>query len=261
MTSRLPDFDTAINDYYKIKEKYQEQINKKVSSLRDNSNLTKREKHSLFTDFQKKCVFCKKDGGTIFEDKNNILSAICGATSKCKLNIQIQRSKYTNIKNDIDSLNKFIINNKTNIIKNKLDVLFGYHSEHTAIEDFKVLKEELFKDLKKFQELYNLYDSITTQKSIVANQESLLIAITDFKDLINNYIREGEQIYLTDAIQLYLNSIQVMANDIRNIKYKYNGISVDDSDQTRHLIQEIFTLNELQIPINEADNRVISFST
>ena len=38
MTLRLPDFDTAITDYYKLKEKYQDQINKKIGSLRDNVN-------------------------------------------------------------------------------------------------------------------------------------------------------------------------------------------------------------------------------
>lgn len=261
MTLRLPDFDTAITDYYKLKEKYQDQINKKIGSLRDNVNLTKKERKTLFADFKEKCIFCKKEGGTIFEDKNNILSAICGSSSKCKLDIQIQRSKYTNINNDIQLLNKYIINNKTNIIKNKLDVLFGYHSEQSAIQDFKVLKEELVKDLKKFQQLYNSYIEVVTQKSIVANQESLLIAITEFKDLIKNYMIEGDKIYLTDAIQLYLNSIEVMANDIRNIKYHYNAISLDENEQTRHLIQELYTITELQIPVNNADNRVISFIT
>ena len=84
------------------KNLYDRKIKKKLDVLKDNKALTNKEKHLIFSDQKKKCILCKKDGGTLFEDKNNILSAYCGAQSKCKLDIKIQRTKYGQIRNDIE---------------------------------------------------------------------------------------------------------------------------------------------------------------
>jgi len=257
----MANFNKAINEYYKLKQKYEEQIKKKTDIIKKNTELTKREKHLLYTEQKKKCILCKKDGGTIFEDKNNILSAVCGSKSRCKLDIKIQRTKYTNLMKDVEFLGSIILESRKNIIKNKLNFLFAYENQETSLSNFNTQRTDLIRDLKKFETLYNSLTEITDNKSIKSENESLLLTISQFKKLINNFKIGGEEVNIKEAIDLYLNNILILVKQIQDIKYKYNSVFFNENENTYHLIQEVFTPEELQIPENPDNNKVISFTT
>ena len=257
----MANFNKAINEYYKLKQKYDAQVHKKTDIIRNNTELTSREKHLLYTEQKKKCIVCKKDGGTIFEDKNNILSAICGAKSRCSLDIKIQRTKYSNLMRDVEFLKTLILESRKNIIQNKLDLLFAYQNQETSLGIFNRQRAELIRDLKKMESLYNSLTEITNNKSTKSENDVLLLTISQFKKLINDFKIGGEEINIKEAIDLYLNNILILVKQLQDIKYKYNSVFFNENENTYHLIQEVFTPEELQIPQNPENNKVISFTT
>lgn len=83
-----------LNMYFKLKNKYEKQWQlTKRKSLRYTEN--KEEGRNQLKRLQKKCIQCKKNGGTIFEFKEGMYIARCNATEgRCSLNIQIKPAKY-----------------------------------------------------------------------------------------------------------------------------------------------------------------------
>ncbi|MFO0003688.1 MAG: hypothetical protein ACK559_21415, partial [bacterium] len=65
----------AINNYYKLKFKYENKINDFKRKIIGNTYLTKKEKKSRFSKFIPKCVICKRNGGSVFSNKNRLLKA------------------------------------------------------------------------------------------------------------------------------------------------------------------------------------------
>ena len=107
---------TAIDNYFKLKQKYEKQINDYIGKIRKNESLTKREKRSLFKEFQPKCVNCKQVGGTLFTNKDRVLRAKCGSAEPCKLDIEINEGHYANVINLDENYSKNIDAIKTYII-------------------------------------------------------------------------------------------------------------------------------------------------
>ena len=78
----LTKFHQAFNDYYKLKQQYDNQIEKEVTKLRKDTGLSNKEKHERFNNLKKKCINCGKQGGTILKQDGNILLAKCGNVQK-----------------------------------------------------------------------------------------------------------------------------------------------------------------------------------
>ena len=89
----------ALNEYFKLKLKYEDEITKEKKKLINNISLSKKEKRTEFLKFKPKCINCKKPGGTIFqtvffqstdtEDSNREYRARCGIVADpCNLDIK-----------------------------------------------------------------------------------------------------------------------------------------------------------------------------
>ena len=86
-------FNQAVNDFYKLKRQYEDQIQKEISKLRKNTILTTKEKYDKFKQIKFKCVNCGKPGGTIFNSEDSMLSARCGnIENPCNLDIKLQKA-------------------------------------------------------------------------------------------------------------------------------------------------------------------------
>ena len=260
----LTKFNLALNDYYKLKQQYNKQIEKEVTKLIKTNDLTNKEKHEKFKQLKRKCVNCGKEGGTIFKQDGNLLSAKCGHMEKpCKLDIQLQRATYSNINHQISELNHIININKIENINNKLNFLFGYVSESTTLENFNKLKQELIDEVKKYQKINEMYlnivSNLTKFNEIKANNKNLFILIQNFKDLITNFEETGDFGYIKNAIELYIGTITETVNNIRNLKYVYNTVEFNENDNTHHLIQEQYTQSQLQVIINGTQNKILYF--
>ena len=253
-------FSQALDNYYKLQNKYQEKYEKEKKKLIKNDALTIPEKRARLQNFERSCVACGKSGGTIFKQEKNMLIAYCGhGSNQCKLDIKLQRANYKNIHNQISSLNKVITSNKISTIRSKYDLLFGFEQEAAVLETFNKLKAELIEEVKKYQVVYDKYLSIITEKTPTLQNDQLLILVNEFKELISRYNSTNNPAQLKDAIELYINSIEVINKKIRDTKYSYNGFYIDEKDNTKHLVQDVFTLAELVTPTINSENKVLSY--
>jgi predicted NAD-dependent protein-ADP-ribosyltransferase YbiA (DUF1768 family) len=153
-----------LNVYFKLKNKYQKiwQLAKR-KHLRSLKN--KREDKNKIKLLEKKCIQCRKNGGTMFEYSGGTYKAKCNANDKkCSLNIEIKPAKYIIYDNFERMTTKNLKNVKDKIIKNKLNLLFDLENEDVALVEFNNLKEEYQREssiLKlinthKYEQLYTI---------------------------------------------------------------------------------------------------------
>ena len=153
------------------------------------------------------------------------------------------------ISNELKNTNNSLINKKKQIILTKLDFLFNYIEEDKAVESFDNFKSELNTLQEKYNDLFSLYISITSNPDSqeLLNQKNIEIQslITDFKEFIKLFKETKETNYLKDAVFLYTSKIKSLDEYISSLKYKYNSIETDEI--YNYLIQNKYNIKNLEV--------------
>lgn len=211
----MTDYEQYLSDlniFFKLKQKYEEKWNtRKRKLLRHLKN--KRDGKSILDNVEKKCIQCKRSGGTLFEIKNNICSAKCNANeNKCSLNIEIKYANYMTFDKLKVMTNKNLEMIKNKIIINKLNLLFDLENEDVVLAEFENFKEELKNEtllLKLINEHKQDLDTIVLQTP----KESVMTQLKDdtkeemgetggeAKDENNDGINQEKRILKTDRIR------------------------------------------------------------
>lgn len=238
-----------LKSYYMLKNKYlsskQTFINKLI-----NTKDSIESKKKLFSKQKFKCINCGQVGGTIFFENNKILRASCGNTTKpCKLNLEIIKMNSVLINNELKETSNSLINKKKQIIITKLDFLFNYIEENKAVESFEDFKTELNTLQEKYNDLFLLYNSITSNPDTEELLNQKLIEhndnINEFKEFIKLYNDTQEISYIKDAIFLYTSKLKKLDEDILHLKYKKNSINQDE--EYKYLIQQKYNIQDLEV--------------
>ena len=61
------DVKESLNEYFKLKQKYEAEIAANKKRIINNPTLSNREKRSEFMKLKPKCINCKRPGGSIFK--------------------------------------------------------------------------------------------------------------------------------------------------------------------------------------------------
>ena len=243
------------SEYYKLKNKYQNNIYKEKEKIKDKAN-----KDNLSLSYIKKnialleipCIKCKKKGGTIFNETENTCEAICGnTTNPCKLNIKINKIKTDNLEDKIITTDNDI---KNKIIEFKTNFLFNFIEEDYLVEQFNNLNIQLNEKMESFLKLKKQYNSISIEiinkEQILEYKKQLQVLISEYKDIYNIYLIENDKKYLYQAFEFYLSKIKPLANNIKHISYKYNEIDqIENESKTINyvLIQKKNIYNDYNI--------------
>jgi hypothetical protein len=243
-----------ISNYYKLKESYESKINQNKNKIINNPTLTLEEKKIKFKQMKNLCINCKQEGGTLFTNKNGILKAVCNHTQKpCNLHIEIDKGKYNLSDQIIDTVSKEINNLKINIIKIKLDYLFGYISESDALAKFNVIKEELSKkdELYKKVELFyiNVADNPETDQLLKAGEKDLFVSINKIKDYCKVYESTKNKHLLKTVAENYISDILPLNKTISDLKYIFR--TVEKNEEIYYLIEKHTTLESLEYTLEE----------
>ena len=248
LSSSQLNMEKEINDFYKLKAKYDEKILKIKQKIKNKNTLTKKDKQKEFRNTQFKCVNCNRQGGTLFEIKKNKLNALCGANNKCDLNISIDKKTYYNIRNEKSEVEEQINVLKTDIIKTKLDFLFNYIEESEAIKEFSIQKEDfnLFSKglIATKKDYIEIVDNIETNTLLKETIISLHEKIIQIKDLEKNYIETKNTQLIEDIINIYKIDIIQLNKKIRELRYIYYYIVKDEKDNNI-IIKTPYTLDKL----------------
>jgi hypothetical protein len=256
-------FDNAFEEYFKLKNKYMKKYDKekkKISKITDlnNNEKTEKLKQNLF------CIKCKQQGGTLFQQKNNLLIAKCQATKPCKLDIQLERAIYKDVTNEINILDNKIITTKQDTILIKLNYLFNFTNDEKTKSDFTAIKQ-------KFIELTNLYNSYLNYLNNIINNldnktniKELNKMLDENIKLIKNNFNEFENTnnieFIKENIDLHVNTIIPLVKKITKLTYPVNYIYKDDDNNLSYLIQNSYNYNELDIKINNTKDKIIIFN-
>ena len=249
----------AFNEYYKLKSKYESDYNKDKQKIIKTTSMSWKEKREAFKKLKPKCINCKRPVGTIFSIKKNSdpkndfreLKAICGSlTEPCSLNISINAGVTYNILDNIAELEKDVQNYKNEIIEYKNKLLFGYTSPESVIENSDKTKEAIndisFLLNMNFEHLFDIIDNKTKNEKILKTTEKIYILINEIKTCIKNFDTTSSVQYIRDAVDIYVNQLEINLKELAELKYGVNLVEFDDSEGIYRLIQKKNSIEDLE---------------
>jgi hypothetical protein len=256
----------SIDNFYKLKNKYEKKIKNDKDKIASNDLLTKKEKRIEYNKIKRKCIKCGKVGGSIFLiiNDNNVRKFIakCNAVEKCKLDIEIILGSYERMDNIVNMLEDYGDNIKWNIIKIKLDLLFNYITEETAIEQFnenrKELDETIEMNRKILTDLLMVTNNYIKEQNIYQNNMEIYNNIKLLKQHIKQYQENGNIEHIKEALQIYQS--RIIPISIRNQNMKYSNISIENhqmNDNVFVLKQDKYKVSEIEISINNVKDEIV----
>jgi hypothetical protein len=264
-------YEDAFTQYYKLKLRYETSIEK----IKDNvakkypllSNLKKRRK------IQKaiRCIKCKKAGGSIFTNTDNILKAECGNKDEpCTLHLELKRETYKNLRVLEEKYSKNIDALQNQIVKIKLNLLFGYASEDATMAEFNKYRDLFNERSKQYRGIQKDFLAVVdnkTAQALVEEKENQLITLVDtLKQMHKEYLlkslilsEEQKSKYMDDFMDHYLTKIVPLTEEIDNLKYKTNEIYLDEATGQFILAREAYGIKEMEIVDETNVGAVLTF--
>jgi len=249
----------AFNEYYKLKNKYENEFYKDKQKIIKSKTMSWKEKRNNFKQLKPKCINCKRPVGTIFSikksgDPNNDfreLKAICGSLSEpCNLNININTGVTYNILDHIKELEKDIEQYKNEIIEYKNKLLFGYINSGTAVDNFDRIKDAIndtsFLLNINYERFFDIIDNKTTNTQISKLKEEIYMLINDVKENIKKFNSTNNIQFVRDSVDIYVNQLESKLKELLNMKYNINLVEFDDSEGVYHLIQQKNSIFDLE---------------
>ena len=232
--SNIEKYNKSIDLYYKMKEKYEAPyLRKKIDIIKQ--DIPTEQKKEKISQIIRKCVVCKKNGGMVFKRENGIISAECGANEPCKLNLKMKLAKFERYEKAIDELKYKIEKVKSEIIKLKLDLLFGFQTEDYTMNKFENLSNTLSKKETKRLNLEKQYNEKNNNFKLEFNGETSDYNRTEsikllnghvenllkqYRNNINEYHETNNKQFLYDAFELYNDGLKKTLDKLDNIKYQ-----------------------------------------
>lgn len=249
-------YKEAVNEYFKLKSKYETDIQNEIKRISNKKSLTKREKRSEFKAFKPKCIECKRPVGTHFSTKYDkeknyrVLTAFCGdIINPCGLRIVINSGRgldsYLDVVTDVE---KSIQENKNNLIQDKNDLLFGYITTEEALNNFEFLKKEISEFTNSYSfhlgELNDIINNKEEKEILDKNQETSYLLMDEIKELMDKFNKTENQQFVKDAVEIYVNQLQPLLKKIRETKYSSNRVELENN--IYYLTQEKFTIEDIE---------------
>jgi|TARA_B110000285_G_scaffold206669_1_gene245427 hypothetical protein len=251
----------AIKDYYILKQQYDKKFTNAKIKIRQSKKMSVKDKSIKVKQIKKTCINCGEPGETIFKTDNNTLIAMCGCKTPCKLNININRGNYINIRTSQRDVQNKILTIKQAIIRLKMDLLFNYSDESNILTKFKKQKIALSEETQKLVNYRKDYISIVENQENINIVSDAIIKMNEYteelKVLKGNYDDKKNDAYLKEMVELYVNNIEPLTEAVRTAKYKHNLIDDNDIDNTSDLVQREYIYSDLYISSNPQNNAKI----
>lgn len=254
------EINDAIEEYYRLKNIYDVKNNQEKRKILRDKGLYKTSKKQSLSALKPVCVACGKVGGTIFRQDKTKLYAICNATPPCTLDIEIDRGEYEKI----TDLHKIVINNfeesRTDIIKTKLNMLFGYITEQQAATIFATQKEDFDESQKEIKYINDKFADIIQSGRHTISSAEIKTNIEKIKSKIADYTKmyedeSGTPSIVSDIVQTYINELYPEVKKLRTLVYAKNEIECTDGmigpliceDEIFRLVQEPYLYSEAEM--------------
>lgn len=268
----LPDIKEALNEYFKLKNKYETQIMTNKKKIMNKGFLGKREKKDEYKKLKPKCINCKRPGGTLFstiyipetdtDESYRELRSVCGIISDpCNLDITIQLSKVELIPTLLKSMEHDIKAYKNEIIDHKNKLLFGFLNTEEVLEYFESVKEYIANTTSLYEQYLESYHKIVDndekQQELNETITNSYIEIEKIKDCIVKMNETNNVQYARDAVTIYTTTLMPLLHTIRELKYNETFIWHNEYTNTCNLIQNKYSIANLSF--SSSNDKVIAF--
>lgn len=258
--SDISDIKEALNEYFKLKLKYEDKIMINKQKIMNNTTLSNREKRIEYLKLKPKCVNCGRPGGTKFqniyfpsndtEDAHRQYSATCGAIAEpCNLQIKINVGNVELLPNLLDEMQSRIKSFKNEVINDKNKLLFGYLSTEDVLTKFDGLKEQITSYTllyEQYLEKYNeLVDNDKKKYELNKSITESFYKIDEIKECIQKMNETNNAQYANDAVSIYTTTLQPLLNSIRILKYNENMVWHNPDTDTCDLIQNKYSIQNM----------------
>ena len=260
----FPWINEGIAKYYEIKNNYEStcQIvkNRTIEALKKKN---KKIKKGLISQIKYKCLYCARDVGSIFERTEDSLLAYCGdKQNPCEFKIEIYRGLIYNMEKYREIFKRDIEEAKENIMKTKMDSLFGYVTEKESVRIFKenmgvytTLEEQL-------NELNSRHKALTSTPEKEAIIMKLIGQINEclkeIRDLIHQYKENGNERILQFAMEKQASILKPHVDKLREVRYEVKHMN--QIGEKSYLVQYPYKFDELDPVIDRtAEGRVKAF--
>ena len=248
-----------LDKFLKLKAGYEKKIREYKKNIIQNNLLSFEEKKKRIKKYKYKCLGCKRNVGTNFNNKNGKISITCGDVKEpCKLNTSATRPTYLYIPDEIEKILTLLEETKQQIIKVKLNLLFKLKPEEIVTEEFETFKRK-YNDLNAKLISYQLIleekqGNESRKENFEVENLKLYTYINLFDQNIKEYQISNKKTFLKEAIEIYLKDILPIQENIRNILYEIKFIEKiaigSENDILCKLIQKKNTIesNQYKIP-------------
>ena len=262
LNKEIPSVEDAINEYYKLKDKFESQINTNKRKIINNPTLSNKEKRSEYLKLMPKCINCKRSSkkGTIFsinyhpaDDKiseHRVFKVICGnLVDPCSLHIEINIGIKNMLDQELETIKNDIKEAKNNIINDKNKLLFGLITTEGALENFDSNKEyisELTSIYENYLDMWNR--EVDNPEKKLELDEALIQSydtINTIKDCIKKMNENNNTRFAVEAANIYHTNLQPLLNKIRKLKYEKNVVFNDDNNNCILIQRKYLTYNIL----------------
>ena len=258
----------AINEFYRLKDKYENGYYEKYVKPIVKSDKSKREKRVDFSKLPKhECINCKRNVETLFtihsDDKEGvkIYKAKCGdINDPCPLDIQINYA----IREPMD---KIIRSGLSEIEKIKLDIIKEKNNAIFFNKNVVNIFEKTTQDLKT--ETQNT--GFTIETNILRNdnpEQKILLKktidefgkgfIVPFKEMVKQYNETNNELILNQAVNFYITEMIPKLKEIQELKYDINIVEFDEINNIYKLIQLPNSLESNEYFYKE-DDKIVKF--
>ena len=246
----------AIEEYYVLKNKYESKNNQERRKILQ-QNKSKMAKKQALSAINPVCIACGKVGGTLFRQEKTKLFAACNAASPCTLDIEIDRGQYEKITDLYKIVSENYQVSRSDIIKIKLDMLFGYINEEEATAIFLDKKEDFDDSNRELQVFDNMFADVFQSKRNSTDIAAIKMNVEKIKDTISEFTQvyhedAGTPSIVSDIVQIYIKELYPEVKKLRSSVYQKNVIECSDGsvgplmcdDDIYYLVQEPYLYNE-----------------
>jgi len=266
--------ENKMNEYYKLKGRYEEINQKNKNKIINNKNLSLKEKKIEFSQLKPKCINCGKPGGTTFASvinkNNNVgdqyreLRAFCKAVEPCGLNINIAVGNFDDINIFLKEINDEINDSKKEIINDKNKLLFGLLTTEKTLENFDTYKENIT-DFTSLLHIYleqyiNITDNAENKQKLTEEVEKSYLDIQEIKRAIAQFNTTNDLQFVRDAVNIYNTNLKPKLSQILHLKYKENMVWYDENSNTYNLFQKKYSIKDLELNIGKYETVVFNTS-
>jgi len=228
------EYQKNIEHYFRTKEKYENALH--------SNRLNKKQRNTL-----PPCIGCNRAVGMIFSGKEQKYRAYCGSKdSPCEWKIVIHRGNNVPFLPFLQEITDHLEETKANIIRQKMDTLFGYISDEKSAELFKkYIKffETNGELVEKYTSLYkDIYFNEDKKETIQRKQARIQEKLMEVREHLLSENYEG----IKEAVRIQFEEIQPIAKYIQS--QTYADMSMESFWRTERSVPEHLLYQSETVP-------------